>query len=65
MSLPIAAAAFHGVDLEDAKLGLLTETVLASALTWSNFKAIARRGHCPELDRIPGPKDGLVTVVES
>ena len=77
--------AFHGAGLEDAKLGLLTETVLASALTWCIFLGIAtipgnRRARAllgtdqfivglavpvdPELDRIRGPKDGLVTVIE-
>ena len=85
VSLLIADLAFRGVDLEDAKLGILTATVVASALTWLIFQVTAKmpgrqRARAllgtgqsiidlavpvdPDRDRIRGPEDSLVTVVE-
>ena len=85
VSLLIADLAFRGVDLEDAKLGILTATVVASALTWLIFQVTAKmpgrqRARAllgtgqsiidlavpvdPDRDRIRGPGDSLVTVVE-
>jgi protein-disulfide isomerase len=42
VSLLIAALAFKGETLNDAKLGVLTAAVAASALTWLLFKATAK-----------------------
>jgi len=85
VSLLIADLAFRGVDLEDAKLGILSATVVASALTWLIFQVTAKmpgrqRARAllgtgqsiidlavpvdPDRDRIRGPEDSLVTVVE-
>jgi Na+/H+ antiporter NhaA len=85
VSLLIADLAFRGVDLEDAKLGVLIATVLASLVTWSIFQVThklsgSRRERAllgtdqsivdlavsvdPRRDRIRGPEDSLVTVVE-
>jgi Na+/H+ antiporter NhaA len=41
VSLLIATLAFDGRDLEDAKLGILSAAVCASALTWLLFRATA------------------------
>jgi Na+/H+ antiporter NhaA len=42
ISLLIAALAFHGVQLEEAKLGVLSAALVASALTWLVFRTAAR-----------------------
>ena len=39
VSLLIAALAFHGVELREAKLGVLSAAICASALTWLVFRA--------------------------
>jgi Na+/H+ antiporter NhaA len=41
VSLLIAALAFHGIELREAKLGVLTAALGASALTWLVFRATA------------------------
>ena len=41
VALLIATLAFHGAQLEEAKLGVLTAAVCASALTWLLFRATA------------------------
>jgi Na+/H+ antiporter NhaA len=41
VSLLIAALAFHGAELAEAKLGVLTAAVVASALTWIVFRLTA------------------------
>jgi Na+/H+ antiporter NhaA len=42
VSLLIATLAFHGAELEEAKLGILSSAVAASALTWLLFRVVAR-----------------------
>jgi Na+/H+ antiporter NhaA len=42
VSLLIATLAFHGSELEDAKLGILSAALGASTLTWLLFRATAR-----------------------
>ena len=42
ISLLIATLAFHGADLQEAKLGVLTAALVASTLTWIVFRAAAR-----------------------
>jgi Na+/H+ antiporter NhaA len=39
VSLLIAALAFHGVELREAKLGVLSAAICASALTWLVYRA--------------------------
>ena len=41
VSLLIASLAFSGVELEEAKLGILSSALLASGLTWAVFRTIA------------------------
>jgi Na+/H+ antiporter NhaA len=41
VSLLIATLAFHGQQLEEAKLGVLSAAVCASLLTWVVFRAVA------------------------
>ncbi|HEX7082810.1 MAG TPA: Na+/H+ antiporter NhaA [Gaiellaceae bacterium] len=40
VSLLIATLAFHGDELEEAKLGVLTAALVASAATWGLFRAV-------------------------
>jgi len=40
VSLLIASLAFSGVELEEAKLGILTATLASSGLTWLVFRAL-------------------------
>jgi Na+/H+ antiporter NhaA len=42
VSILIATLAFHGSDLEEAKLGVLSAALLSSALTWTLFRATER-----------------------
>jgi Na+/H+ antiporter NhaA len=42
VSLLIATLAFHGRDLDDAKVGILGSAVVASALTWLLFRIVGR-----------------------
>jgi len=41
VTLLIASLAFHGTQLEEAKLGVLSAALLASAITWILFRATA------------------------
>ena len=41
VALLIASLAFHGVELQEAKLGVLSAALCASALTWLVFRATA------------------------
>jgi Na+/H+ antiporter NhaA len=47
VSLLIATLAFNGVELQEAKLGVLTAALCAAALTWITFRIDSRRrlGH--------------------
>jgi Na+/H+ antiporter NhaA/predicted DsbA family dithiol-disulfide isomerase len=42
VSILIATLAFHGSDLEEAKLGVLSAAVVSSGLTWVLFRATER-----------------------
>jgi Na+/H+ antiporter NhaA len=42
VSILIATLAFHGADLEEAKLGILTAAAGATALTWVVFQVVER-----------------------
>jgi Na+/H+ antiporter NhaA len=45
VSLLIATLAFHGPELEEAKLGILSSALAASAITWLLFRAVALLPH--------------------
>src|SRR5919109_560293 len=45
VSLLIATLAFHGRELEEAKLGILSAALGAAALTWLLFRAVALLPH--------------------
>jgi Na+/H+ antiporter NhaA len=42
VSLLIASLAFRGVQLEEARVGVLSAGIVASALTWTVFRLVAR-----------------------
>ena len=42
VSLLIASLAFRGVELEEAKVGVLSAAIVASALSWTVFRLVAR-----------------------
>jgi Na+/H+ antiporter NhaA len=85
VSLLIAALAFHGEQLEEAKLGVLSAAVCASALTWlllqatrllpnqARIRAMLAGSETladlsvpvdPDRDRLRGPAEAAVTLVE-
>jgi Na+/H+ antiporter NhaA len=45
VSLLIATIAFHGTELEEAKLGILSAALCASTLTWLLFRAVSLLPH--------------------
>jgi Na+/H+ antiporter NhaA len=61
VSLLIAALAFGGIELREAKLGVLTAALCASALTWLVFRATAR---LPRRMRIRALLGGSETLVD-
>jgi Na+/H+ antiporter NhaA len=61
VSLLIAALAFDGIELREAKLGVLTAALCASALTWLVFRATAM---LPRRTRIRALLGGSQTLVD-
>jgi Na+/H+ antiporter NhaA len=61
VSLLIAALAFDGVQLREAKLGVLSAVICASALTWLVFRATAM---LPRRTRIRALLGGSETLVD-
>ena len=61
VSLLIATLAFHGPDLREAKLGVLSAALCASALTWLVFRATAM---LPRRMRIRALLGGSETLVD-
>jgi protein-disulfide isomerase len=67
VALLIADISLEGPDLEDAKLGILAASVLASSLAWVVFWVI---GHLPERflvageGRVPAPLEDLAAPVD-
>jgi Na+/H+ antiporter NhaA len=61
VSLLIAALAFHGVELREAKLGVLSAALCASALTWLLLRATNR---LPRRMRIRALLGGSETLVD-
>jgi Na+/H+ antiporter NhaA len=61
VSLLIATLAFHGADLREAKLGVLSAALCASTLTWLVFRATAM---LPRRMRIRALLGGSETLVD-
>jgi Na+/H+ antiporter NhaA len=62
VSLLIAALAFHGVELREAKLGVLSAAVCASALTWLVFRATALLPRRARIRALLGTSETLVDL---
>ena len=61
VSLLIASLAFHGTQLAEAKVGVLSAAVCSSALAWLVFKIIAR---LPKLLRLRGLLGTTDTILD-
>jgi Na+/H+ antiporter NhaA len=64
VSLLIASLAFHGVDLQEAKVGVLSAAILAAALTWLLFGATARLPRRLRIRALLGTPDLIVDLAE-
>ena len=62
VSLLIAALAFHGVELREAKLGVLSAALCASALTWLVFRATALLPRRARIRALLGNSETLVDL---
>ena len=62
VSLLIAALAFEGAELREAKLGVLSAAVCASALTWLVFRATARLPRRARIRALLGDSETLVDL---
>jgi Na+/H+ antiporter NhaA len=64
ISLLIATHAFHGAQLEQAKLGVLTAALCASLLTWLVFRATALLPRRLRIRALLGTSDAIVDLAE-
>jgi Na+/H+ antiporter NhaA len=62
VSLLIAALAFQGVELREAKLGVLSAALCASALTWLVFRATAMLPRRARIRALLGASEALVDL---
>jgi Na+/H+ antiporter NhaA len=62
VSLLIATLAFHGATLEEAKLGVLTAAVGASAVTWLLFRATALLPRRLKIRALLGTAESIVDL---
>jgi Na+/H+ antiporter NhaA len=62
VSLLIADLAFHGEQLEQAKLGLLTAGVIASVSSWMLFRATSRLPARIKIRALIGTADALIDL---
>jgi predicted DsbA family dithiol-disulfide isomerase len=62
VSLLIAALAFHGLELREAKLGVLSAALAASALTWLVFRATAMLPRRARIRALLGGSERLVDL---
>ena len=62
VSLLIAALAFHGIELREAKLGVLSAALCASALTWLVFRATAMLPARTRIRALLGTSETLVDL---
>jgi Na+/H+ antiporter NhaA len=63
VSLLIASLALTGVDLAEAKLGILSAAVCATGLTWIIFRAVNRLPSRPRLRALLGTGDVITDLV--
>jgi Na+/H+ antiporter NhaA len=63
VSLLIASLALTGVDLAEAKLGILSAAVCATGLTWVIFRAVNRLPARPRLRALLGTADVITDLV--
>ena len=63
VSLLIASLALTGVDLAEAKLGILSAAVCATGLTWIVFRAVNRLPSRPRLRALLGTADVITDLV--
>jgi Na+/H+ antiporter NhaA len=64
VSLLIATLAFHGTELEEAKLGVLSTVVCAPALTWLVYRATTMLPRTLKLRALIGTSESLVDLAE-
>ena len=64
ISLLIATLAFHGVQLEEAKLGVLSAALVASLLTWLVFRAAALLPRRLRIRGLLGTAEPIVDLAE-
>jgi Na+/H+ antiporter NhaA len=62
VALLIASLAFHGPQLEEAKVGILTAALTASVLTWLLFRATARLPRRMRIPALVGPAEPIVDL---
>jgi Na+/H+ antiporter NhaA len=62
VSLLISSLAFHGQQLEEAKLGVLAAAVLASLLSWAAFGVIRRMPESKRARQILGTRDDILDL---
>jgi Na+/H+ antiporter NhaA len=64
VSILIATLAFRGDQLEEAKLGILTAAVLATALTWLVFQVVARLSPAVRASALLGRSEVIVDLAD-
>jgi Na+/H+ antiporter NhaA len=64
VSLLIASLAFHGVDLREAKVGVLSAALVAATVTWLLFGATARLPRRLRIRALLGTADLIVDLAE-
>jgi Na+/H+ antiporter NhaA len=62
VSLLIASLAFHGPQLEEAKLGVLGAAILATLMSWAVFRVIARLPESVRDRQLAGIADELLDL---
>ena len=62
VSLLIASLVFTGVDLEDAKVGILATALLSSAVTWAVFRVTAGMPEARRAEALLGADQSLVDL---
>jgi Na+/H+ antiporter NhaA len=62
VSLLIATLAFNGVELQEAKLGVLTAALFAAALTWITFRIASRLPRQAKLRALVGTGKTIVDL---
>jgi protein-disulfide isomerase len=62
VSLLIATLAFTGVQLEEAKLGILTAALCASLLTWAVFRVTAMLPKRARIRALLGTAEGIIDL---